>query len=123
MLNVTIEKATAMQIKTEAKKAAMEAIQAGNWNDLGAEYVGPTPYIPVQVNGQEVWVEVKLTTKQWTDSKAFHAFDPFAAAEEYEENMRIKAQEAEAAKKAKEEAVRAKKSKNARRKTKVETAE
>lgn len=120
MLKSTIENATAAKIKAEAKRIVMEAIQAGKWNELEPEFVGATPYVPATINETEVWVEIKLTTKQWTDTKVSSAFDPFAAAAQYEEEMRIKEEETAAAKKAKEEAARAKKSKNSRRKTKVE---
>lgn len=120
MLKITVEKATAAKIKAEAKKAVMEAIEQGKWAELEVENVGPVPYVPVLVNELEVWVELKLTTKQWTDTKISSAFDPFTAAQEYEEEMRIKAEEAEAAKKAKEEAARARKSKNSRKKVKEE---
>lgn len=123
MLKSTIENATAMRIKAEAKRLVMEAIQNGQWAELNPEFVGATPYIPVTINKTETWVEIKLTTKQWTDTKISSAFDPFAAAAQYEEEMRIKEEEAGAAKKAKEEAARMKKSKNSRKKTKVEKEE
>lgn len=124
MLKITVENATAAKIKAEAKAAVLEEIKAGRWNELGVEYVGPVPYAPVQVNNTiECWVELKLTTKQWTDTKVSSAFDPFAAAAEYEEEMRIKAEEAEAARKAREEAARLRKSKNSRKKTKTNTEE
>ena len=120
MLKITVEKATAAKIKAEAKRAVMEAIEQGKWAELEVENVGPVPYVPVLANELEVWVELKLTTKQWTDTKISSAFDPFTAAQEYEEEMRIKAEEAEAAKKAKEEAARIRKSKNSRKKVKNE---
>lgn len=124
MLKITVENVTAAKIKAEAKAAVLEEIKAGRWNELGVEYVGPVPYAPVQVNNTiECWVELKLTTKQWTDTKVSSAFDPFVAAQEYEEEMRIKTEEAEAAKKAKEEAARMKKSRNSRKKTKTNTEE
>lgn len=76
-----------------------------------------TSYVPVTVGEQEVWVEVKLTTKQFTDTKVSPAFDPFVAREEYEEDMRIKeeirkAKEIEKADRAK---VKASKSRSSRK--------
>ena len=61
---------------------------------------------------QEVWVEVKLTTKQYTDTKISKAFDPFVAREEYETEQAIKAAEAEAKAKAKADKAKSKKSRS-----------
>jgi hypothetical protein len=83
---------TSAQIKESAKSTVLAKFTA-LYDSLSAEMVGNIAYIPVTVGGQEVWVEVKLTTKQWTDTKVSDAFDPFTAREEYEEEQRIKAEE------------------------------
>jgi hypothetical protein len=85
-------KMTSAQIKETAKSTVLAKFTA-LYDSLSAEMVGNIAYIPVTVGGQEVWVEVKLTTKQWTDTKVSDAFDPFTAREEYEEEQRIKAEE------------------------------
>lgn len=105
MLNYNYEKKpTAAVIKAAAKKLVFDALQAGTpLNDLQAEFVGAVPYIPVSINEQEVWVEIKLTTKQWTDSKRAKAFDPFEAQAEFEETRAAKEKEAEIKKKNKEQ--------------------
>lgn len=58
----------------------------------------------------EVWTEVTVKSKVWTDTKRCKAFDPYVVAEEWEADKRIRAQEkaekeAEKARKAEEKAV------------------
>lgn len=114
MLNYNYEKKpTAAVVKAAAKKLVFDALQAGTpLNELQAEFVGAVPYIPVSINEQEVWVEVKLTTKQYTDTKVSKAFDPFVAREEYEAEQEIKRAEAEAKAKAKADKAKSKKSRS-----------
>lgn len=104
-------KMTAAEIKATAKAQVLEMLQ-GTLDTANAEMVGNTGYIPLTVGGQEVWVEVKLTTKNWTDTKVSKAFDPFVARENYETEQAIKKAEAEAKAKAKADKAKAKSSKS-----------
>lgn len=85
-------KMTMAQMKETAKTIVLEEFKKV-YKDLDAEMVGNVAYVPLTVEGQEMWVEVKLTTKQWTSTKVSEAFDPFIARQEYEEEQRMKAEE------------------------------
>lgn len=122
MLEIRIESSTAMAIKEASKSAVMGALEIV-LDDLFVEYIGNTAYIPVEVNGRKVWVEMTLTTKQWTDTKIAPAFDIKVEQENYRINQEAKEREAEEKRKAKEEAARLKKSKSRSRKASEEVTE
>ena len=105
------KKMTAAEIKANAKINVLAELSA-KLEELGAEMVGNVAYIPQTIGEQEVWVEVKLTTKQYTDTKVSKAFDPFVAREEYEAEQAIKQAEAEAKAKAKADKAKSKKSRS-----------
>lgn len=105
------KKMTAAEIKATAKASVLSELSA-KLEELGAEMVGNVAYIPQTVGEQEVWVEVKLTTKQYTDTKVSKAFDPFVAREEYEAEQEVKRTEAEAKAKAKADKAKSKKSRS-----------
>lgn len=105
------KKMTAAEIKALAKVNVLNELTS-KLEELGAEMVGNTAYIPQTIGEQEVWVEVKLTTKQYTDTKVSKAFDPFVAREEYEAEQEIKRLEAESKKKAKEDREKARKARS-----------
>lgn len=107
----TEKKMTAAEIKATAKAEVLAELSA-KLEELGAEMVGNVAYIPQTIGEQEVWVEVKLTTKQYTDTKVSKAFDPFVAREEYEAEQEIKRAEAEAKAKAKADKAKSKKSRS-----------
>ena len=85
-------KMTMAQMKEIAKAQVLEKL-ASTYEGMNVEMVGNVAYVPLTVEGQEMWVEIKLTTKQWTNTKVSDAFDPFVAREQYEEEMKIKAEE------------------------------
>lgn len=107
----TEKKMTAAEIKATAKAEVLAELSA-KLDELGVEMVGNVAYVPKTVGGQEVWVEVKLTTKQYTDTKVSKAFDPFVAREEYEAEQEIKRAEVEAKAKAKADKAKSKKSRS-----------
>lgn len=107
----TEKKMTAAEIKATAKAEVLAELSA-KLDELGAEMVGNVAYVPQTIGEQEVWVEVKLTTKQYTDTKVSKAFDPFVAREEYEAEQEIKRAEAEAKAKAKADKAKSKKSRS-----------
>lgn len=98
----TEKKMTMAQIKAISKENVLSAIR-GILDEMGAEWVGNTPYIPQTVGDQEVWVEVKTTTKQFTNTKRGEAFDPFIARQAYEFDQKGKEEEAEKRKREREE--------------------
>lgn len=91
------------EIKAMAKAETLKELQGGSLDWESIEFVGQTAYVRREYDGQEVWVEIKLTTKNWYDTKTSVAFDPFARQEEYEAEQAMKQAEAEAKAKAKAE--------------------
>ena len=92
------------EILESAKKSVLENVLP-TLENLNAERYG-SPYqlaIPTTVDGIEVWVKVDLTTANYADTKVSKAFDPFVKRQEYDEEMAIKAKEAEAKAKARAE--------------------
>jgi hypothetical protein len=84
---------------------------------MNAEYVGNVAYIPMTYGDVEVWVEVKLTAKNWYDSKSstgntIKGFDVFEKQREYEAEMEVKRIEAEAKARAKADKEKQKKAKS-----------
>ena len=113
MLNYTTEnKMTAMAMKAAARKLVLDELQKGvSLNDLNAEFVGAVPYIPTCINGQEIWVEIKLTSKQFTDTERTPAFDVFEAQEAFRIETEQKEKEKERKKAEKEASAKIRKSK------------
>lgn len=92
------------EILENAKHTVLDGILS-TLESLGAERYG-SPYqmaIPTTVDGIEVWVKVDLTAANYSDTKVSKAFDPFVKRQEYDEEMAIKAKEAEAKAKARAE--------------------
>ena len=108
-------KMTTAQIKEVAKENVLVNLKE-LYENMGAEMVGKIAYVPQTVDGVEVWVEIKLTTKQWTNTKVSDAFDPFIAREEFETEQKMK--EEEKAIKAKEKEAKIARSNAKRVKTK-----
>lgn len=113
------EKITMAQKKAMAKANVLKGLTDA-LATFEPEYVGSTPYVRQEIDGTEIWIEVKLTAKNNTDvhkkdGTVVLAFDPFVAREDYEAEQAIKAEKtaekekAKAAKIARDEALRAKK--------------
>lgn len=96
-------KMTSAQMKEAAKKEVLEKLK-GIFDELGAERYG-SDYevaVPTTVEGQEIWVGIVLTAKQYTKTKVSDPFDPFELRQSYDEAKAIKEKEkAEAAAKKK----------------------
>ena len=93
-------KVTMAQMKEMAKAAAV----AGFAVPESAEQVGSFTYaVPVEVEGQEVWVEATFTAKNWYDTKTSQAYDPFVKQTEWKAEMAEREAKTEARAKAKAE--------------------
>lgn len=93
-------KVTMAQMKEMAKVAAVASFAVPE----SAEQVGSFTYaVPVEVEGQEVWVEVAFTAKQWYATKVAEAYDPFEKQVEWKAEMAEREAKAEAKAKAKAE--------------------
>ena len=97
-----MEKMTAAMMKETAKRNVLallaDALEANGAERYGSDF---EVAIPTEVNGQEIWVGVVLTAKQYTATKVS---DPFELRAEYDEEQRIKAEEKAEKDKAKAEA-------------------
>ena len=97
-------KLTQAQVKALAKENVLGMFKDKIVENDEAVILDNIAYIPTEVNGQEIWVEMKFTSKNWYDTSTTTAFDIGAVIEEYETEQEIrkrKAEEKEAKKKAK----------------------
>lgn len=109
---------TDAQKKENAKNEVKDRL-IGLLTECGAEQVGTFVYaIPTIQDGQEVWVEIDFTAKQWKPTKISQAYDPFAKAQEWREDVATKEQEK--AQKLAEKAAKIKRDTVARAKAKAE---
>ena len=77
-------------------KAQVLALLATALTENGAETVEPfTLAIATDVDGQEIWVEIKFTAKQWKATKTSEAYNPFEKAAEFNAEQAIKQKEAD----------------------------
>ena len=123
----TEKKMTTPVIKATAKADVLDFLRP-TLIEMNAEFVGNMAYIPVTYDDVEVWVEVKLTTKNWYDSKSstgnvIKGFDVFEKQKEYEEEQEIKRIEAEAKAKAKADKEKQKAAKSRKKSDTTETKE
>lgn len=57
---------------------------------MNAEQVGNFTFaVPTVQEGQEVWVEINLTAKQWKPTKVTQAYDPFEKTRIWKEKQAI----------------------------------
>ena len=88
-----MSKVTESQMKENAKIEVSDKL-AKSFTAYGAEQVGAFTFaIPTMQEGQEVWVEVALTAKQWKETKVSPAYDPFKKAQEWRDETAQKAKE------------------------------
>lgn len=80
-------KMTQAQMREEAKKLALKEIQLSKY----FEPAGKDAFsVPVMVNDTEIWVEVKMTAKNWYETKKRSGevtppYDPFEREREWQE--------------------------------------
>ena len=78
------EKMTQAQMKEKAKAQVLAMVTMPE----NAEVVGGCEFaIPTEVNGQEIWVEIKATCKNWYDTKTTKAYDPFVKQSDYNDTI------------------------------------
>ncbi len=110
-MNMNEMKATARQMTIAAIMPSLEENEAVKFAD------GSFAILQI-VEGQEVWTEVTVKSKAWKDTKVSKAFDPYEAAQAWEEEKKIKADNK--AVKEKEKAAKIAKDKAKREKEKEE---
>lgn len=86
-------KITDAQMKENAKMEAFGRLTE-ILEKMGAEQVSSFTFaVPTVQEGQEVWVEIDLTAKQWKPTKVTSAYDPFEKARIWKEEQETKASE------------------------------
>ena len=81
----------ANEIKATARQMTIAAIMPSLQESEAVKFADGSFAILQTVDGQEVWTEVSVKSKMYKDSKSSKAFDPYKAAQEWEAERRIKA--------------------------------
>lgn len=79
------------EMKATARQMTIAAIMPSLMDNDAVKFADGSFAILQTVDGQEVWTEVTVKSKAWKDTKVSKAFDPYIAAEEWEAEKRIKA--------------------------------
>lgn len=102
------------EMKATARQMTIAAIMPSLMENDAVKFADGSFAILQIVDGQEIWTEVTVKSKAWKDTKVSKAFDPYEAAQEWEEDRRIKADNKAA--KEKEKAAKIEKDKKKREK-------
>ena len=81
----------AAEIKSTARQMTIAAIMPSLMENEAVKFADASFAILQTVDGQEVWTEVTVKSKAYKDTKVSKAFDPFEAAQEWEAEKKIKA--------------------------------
>ena len=109
-------KLTMAQVKEQAKVRGFEAIKDSLELAEAVQFADYKFAILTEVEGQEVWVEIALTAKQYTDTKIASAFDPYEVAKEWQLEKETKEKEAQTKAKAKADKIAKSKAKTKEKK-------
>lgn len=78
------------ELKATARQMTIEAIMPALMDNEAVKFADASFAILQEVEGQEIWTEVTVKTKAYKDTKVSKAFNPYATAEEWEAERRIK---------------------------------
>ena len=81
----------ANEIKSTARQMTVAAIMPALQENDAVKFADASFAILQTVDGQEVWTEVTVKSKAYKDTKVSKEFDPFEAAQEWEAEKKIKA--------------------------------
>ena len=79
------------EMKATARQMTIAAIMPSLLDNDAVKFADGSFAILQTVDGQEIWTEVTVKSKAWKDTKVSKAFDPFEAAQEWEAEKRVKA--------------------------------
>ena len=79
------------EMKATARQMTIAAIMPSLMDNDAVKFADGSFAILQTVDGQEIWTEVTVKSKAWKDTKVSKAFDPFEAAQEWEAEKKIKA--------------------------------
>ena len=81
------------EIRVAARQKTIEAIMPVLMDNEAVKFADGSFAILQMVDGQEVWTEISVKSKSWKDTKTSKAFDPYEAAQAWETERGIKAEE------------------------------
>ena len=81
----------ANEIKSTARQMTVAAIMPALQENDAVKFADASFAILQTVDGQEVWTEVTVKSKAYKDTKVSKAFDPFEAAQAWEAEKKVKA--------------------------------
>ena len=81
----------ANEIKATARQMTIAAIMPSLQESEAVKFADGSFAILQTVDGQEVWTEVSVKSKMYKDTKSSKAFDPYEAAQKWEAERRVKA--------------------------------
>ena len=79
------------EMKATARQMTIAAIMPSLMENEAVKFADGSFAILQEVDGQEIWTEVSVKSKAWKDTKVSKAFDPFEAAQEWEQERKVKA--------------------------------
>lgn len=79
------------EIRSTARQMTIAAIMPSLQENEAVKFADGSFAILQIVDGVEIWTEVTVKSKAWKDTKTSKAFDPYVAAEEWEAERKIKA--------------------------------
>ena len=79
------------EMKATARQMTIAAIMPSLMESEAVKFADGSFAILQTVDGQEIWTEVSVKSKAYKDTKVSKAFDPYEAAEAWEAEKRIKA--------------------------------
>lgn len=79
------------EMKATARQMTIAAIMPSLMENEAVKFADGSFAILQEVDGQEIWTEVSVKSKAWKDSKVSKAFDPYEAAEAWEAERKVKA--------------------------------
>jgi hypothetical protein len=82
---------TAAEMKATARQMTIAAIMPSLQENEAVKFADGSFAILQTVDGQEIWTEVSVKSKAYKDTKVSKAFDPYEAAQEWEAERQVKA--------------------------------
>lgn len=83
---------TAAEMKATARQATIAAIMPSLQEHNAIKFADGSFAILQNVEGQDIWTEVTVKSKNYKDTKVSKAFNPREAAQAWEEERRVKAE-------------------------------
>lgn len=106
----------ATEMKNAARNSTISVIMPALQSVDAIQFGDASWAILQEIDGQEIWCEVTVKTKAYTDTQRSPAFDPFVAAEDWKTEKEMKAEKAAEKQEKKEKKIAADKAKREKKK-------